>query len=379
MATSAVSIRKHFARLRDPRLNRRKRHLLPDLIIMAICAVICGANNFPQIAAFAHRRRDWLATFLELPHSVPSHDTFERVFQRLCPDAFQRCFLAWLGALHAHLGGEHFAIDGKTLRRSGSPTNGLGPLHLVSVWAAQANLVLGQVAVDEKSNEITAIPKLLELLDLNGALVTLDAMGCQKQIARQIVEAGGDYVLTVKANQEHLWEDIQQCFVRAIESDFAGIKHDRYETEEWGHGRHEKRCYEVIHHPQGIRDEAEWAQLRVIGHCYSERTVAGETTCEDRYFIGSRVAGARRYGRALRGHWQIENKVHWQLDVTFREDDSRIRDRNAAQNFALLRRVALGLLKRHPDKGSIATKRFSAALDEKFLAEIIRDVIPGKL
>lgn len=379
MATATLSIRKHFARLRDPRLNRRKRHLLSDLITMAICAVICGANNFPQIEAFAKRRRDWLATFLALPNGVPSHDTFERVFQRLCPEAFQRCFLAWLQQLHSQLGGEHFAIDGKTLRRSGSPANGLGPLHLVSVWATQANLTLGQVAVDDKSNEITAIPKLLELLDLHGALVTIDAMGCQKKIAKQITEGGGDYVLTVKENQGHLYEDILACFVQAIESDFEGVKHDRFETEARGHGRHEKRSYEVIYDPQGIRDGKEWAKLCVIGHCYSERTEGGQTSYENRYFIGSRTAGARCYGRALRGHWHIENKLHWQLDVTFREDDSRIRDRNAAQNFALLRRVALSLLKRHPGKGSIATKRFSAALDEKFLEEIIPDVISGKL
>ena len=379
MAASSLSIRQHFARLRDPRLNRRKRHLLPDLIAIAICAVICGANNWQQVETFGRRRRDWLATFLALPNGVPSHDTFERVFRRLCPDAFQRCFLAWLRALHAQVGGEHFAIDGKALRRSGSPSNGLGPLHLVSVWATQANLTLGQVAVDTKSNEITAIPKLLELLDLHGALVTIDAMGCQKQIARQITEAGGDYVLTVKDNQPHLLEDILACFVRAIEADFQGVRHDQYVTEERGHGRHERRYYTVIHDPQGIRDAQDWAKLCVIGHCYSERTEGGKTSCEDRYFIGSRDTDARSYGQALRGHWRVENKLHWQLDVTFREDDSRIRQRNAAQNFALLRRVALSLLQRHEGKESIATKRFAAALDEQVLQEIIQDAILGDL
>jgi predicted transposase YbfD/YdcC len=379
MAPSALAIRKHFARLPDPRINRRKRHLLTDSIVIALCAVLCGANNFPQIEAFGKRRRDWLGTFLALANGIPSHDTVERVFQRLCPDAFQRCFLAWLRQLHTQVGGEHFAIDGKTLRRSGSPANGLGPLHLVSVWATQANLLLGQVAVDEKSNEITAIPKLLELLDLHGALVTIDAMGCQKKIAGQITEAGGDYVLTVKENQGHLYEDILGCFVQAIEADFEGVQHDRYETEGHGHGRHEKRCYEVIYEPEGIRDEKEWAKLCVIGHCYSERTEDGQTSCEDRYFIGSKRASARSYGRAMRGHWRIENCLHWQLDVTFREDDSRIRDRNAAESFALLRRVALGLLKGHPGKGSIATKRFSAALDEKFLEEVVGTTVLGSL
>jgi predicted transposase YbfD/YdcC len=377
MAPSVLSIRKHFAGLRDPRLNRRKRHLLADILTIAVCAVIAGANNFPQIEAFGKRRRDWLARFLALPNGIPSHDTFERLFQRLCPDAFQRCFLGWLRALHARLGGDHFAIDGKTLRHSGSPANGLGPLHLVSVWATQANLTLGQVAVDAKSNEITAIPRLLELLDLHGALVTLDAMGCQKEIARQITEGGGDYVLTVKENQGHLYADILDCFVRAIEADFAGVPHDRYEAEERGHGRHERRCYEVIYDPQGLRDEQAWAGLCVVGHCYSERTVGGQTSCEGRYFIGSRRASAREYGQALRGHWRIENNLHWQLDVTFREDDSRIRDRNAAENFALLRRVALSLLKRHPGKGSLATKRYTATLDEGFLEEVVQGVILG--
>ncbi len=374
-----LSVHRHFARLRDPRLLRRRRHSLSDIVLIALCAVIAGANNFPQIEAFGKRRRDWLARFLALPNGIPSHDTFERVFQRICPETFQHCFLDWLQALQAQVGGDHFAIDGKTLRRSGSPAHGLGPLHLVSVWATQANLVLGQVAVDEKSNEITAIPKLLELLDLHGALVTLDAMGCQKKIAQQITQAGGDYVLTVKENHGHLYEDILSCFMRAIEDDFRGVKSDRYVSEDHGHGRHEKRYYNVIHDPQGLRETEDWAGLCVIGHCYSERTEGDQTTCEDRYFIGSKRAGARYYGRALRGHWRIENCLHWQLDVTFREDDSRIRDRNAAANFALLRRVALSLLKRHPAKSSVATKRFSAALDEHFLQEVIQDVIPGKL
>jgi predicted transposase YbfD/YdcC len=379
MAASALSIRQHFARLPDPRVNRRRRHLPGDLLVIAVCAVVCGANNFPQIEAFARRRCEWLAGLLALPNGVPSHDTFERVFRRLDPDAFQRCFLGWLRQMHARVGGEHFAIDGKTLRRSGSPASGLGPLHLVSVWATQANLSLGCVAVDEKSNEITAIPRLLELLDLHGALVSIDAMGCQKKVARQVTEGGGDYVLTVKDNQPHLLDDVLSCFVRAIESDFRGVEYDEYQTEERGHGRHEVRSYEVIYDPEGIRGGKGWAGLCVIGHCYCERTVSGVTSYEDRYFIGSRRATAREYGGWLRGHWRVENNLHWQLDVTFREDDSRIRDRNSAHNFSLLRRVALGLLKSHPGKGSIATKRFSAALDENFLEEVVCGAILGNL
>jgi predicted transposase YbfD/YdcC len=376
---ASPSVRHHFARLKDPRINRRKRHQLLDVITIALCAVVAGANDFQQVEAFAKRRLDWLKKFLPLPNGAPSHDTFERVFQRLDPHAFQRCFLGWLRDLHSRAGGEHFAIDGKTLRRSGSPKNALGPLHLVSLWATDAKLSLGQVAVDEKSNEITAIPKLLELLDLHGALVTIDAMGCQKKVAEQIVGAGGDYLLTVKDNQPRLLEDIMACFTRGIEADFAGFEHDRWVSEDAGHGRHQRRCYNVIVNPEGIRDKDQWAGLCVVGHCYSERTANGVTSYEDRYFIGSRRAGAREYGGWLRGHWGIENNLHWQLDVTFREDDSKVRERNCAENLALLRRVALGLLKRHPSKGSVAVKRFNAALDERFLEAIVHDVILGDL
>jgi predicted transposase YbfD/YdcC len=370
MAANPLSIRKHFAPLRDPR-RHRQRHLLLDIVVIAICAVIAGANNWQQVELFGRHRQGWLRKFLALPNGIPSHDAFERVFARLSPVAFQRCFLSWLRALHAGLGGEHFALDGKALRRSGSPANGLGPLHVVSVWATRARLTFGQVAVDQKSNEITAIPRLLELLDRRGALVSLDAMGCQKEVARQVVEAGGDYLLVVKDNQQGLLDDILGCFVRAGDTDFRGVAHDTYETPGRGHGRQERRPYTVLYDPEGIRDRAKWAKLTVIGRCYSERTVNGQTEYEARYFIGSKRAGARYYGRALRGHWQGENCLHWQLDVTFREDDSRIRQRNAAANFALLRRMAVNLLQRHAGKGSMASKRYAATPDEKVLEQIL--------
>jgi predicted transposase YbfD/YdcC len=372
MATTHVSIKKHFARLKDPRLNRCKRHLLIDIVVIAICAVICGADSWPQIALFARKRLDWLKTFLSLPNGAPSHDTFARVFALLNPEAFQACFRQWMQALAEHLGVKQIAIDGKTLRRSGAAASGLGPLHLVSAWATQNHLTLGQMAVDGKSNEITAIPKLLELLDLHGALVTIDAMGCQKEIARGVVEAGGDYVLTVKDNQPHLLADIQECFAAALENDFAGLKHDSYQTKDKGHGREEARYYDVIYEPEKIRNKEAWAELSVIGMCMSERTVGEKTSQEVRYFIGSRKASARVYGKAIRNHWGIENGLHWVLDVTFREDDNRVRDRNAAENLAELRRVAVSLLKQHPSKQSIASKRLEAALDTDFLEEILR-------
>ena len=364
-----LSIPQYFASLKDPRRAHRRLHLLQDLIVIALCAVIAGAQDWQQIETFGRKRRDWLRRFLALPNGIPSHDTFERVFNRLNPQAFQACFREWVQAITAALRIKHVAIDGKTLRGSGSAK--LGPLHLVSAWATAQHLSLGQVAVGAKSNEITAIPALLDLLDLNGALVTIDAMGCQKAIARKVVDQGGHYALTVKDNQEHLLEDIQAVLAQAFDTAFAGLDHDQYETRGRGHGREEYRCYTVLHTTEGIRQADAWAGLTTIGMCLSERRVQGETTTEVRYFIGSKRASARYYGRGLRHHWGIENNLHWQLDVTFGEDRSRVQKRNAAENLALLRRLTLSLLKAHPCKDSIAKKRFAAALDTDFLEEIL--------
>jgi predicted transposase YbfD/YdcC len=365
-----VSIPTYFARLQDPRRRHRRLHSLQDIIVIALCAVIAGAQDWQEIETFGRKRRDWLQGFLALPHGIPSHDTFERVFNRLRPQAFQACFREWVQAISAALKIKHIAIDGKTLCGSGSLQ--LGPLHLVSAWATTQHLTLGQVAVDAKSNEITAIPLLLELLDLNGALVTIDAMGCQKDIAQKIVDQGGHYALTVKDNQPHLLDDIQQVFTQALDSDFAGLEYDRYETRERGHGREEYRCYTVLYTTEGIRQASDWAALTTIGMCYSERTVKDKTTSEVRCFIGDRKASAKYYGTGLRHHWGIENNLHWQLDVNFGEDRNRVTKRNAAENLALLRRLTLTLLRAHPTKLSIAKKRFAAALDTDFLEEILR-------
>jgi predicted transposase YbfD/YdcC len=364
------SIPRYFAKLKDPRRRHRRLHHLQDIIVIALCATIAGAQDWQEIETFGRKRRGWLKRFLRLPHGIPSHDTFERVFDRLNPQAFQACFREWVAAVSEALRIQHVAIDGKALRGSGSAK--LGPLHLVSAWATAQHLTLGQVAVDAKSNEITAIPALLELLDLNGALVTIDAMGCQKAIARKVVDRGGHYALTVKDNHEHLLEDIQQAFTKALDSDFAGLEHDTYAQRERGHGREEYRCYTVLHATEGIRQREDWAGLTTIGLCYSERTAAGETTTEVRYFIGSKRASAKYYGTGLRNHWGIENSLHWQLDVTFREDHNRVSRRNAAENLALLRRLTLSLLQAHPATLSVAKKRFAAALDPDFLEEILR-------
>jgi predicted transposase YbfD/YdcC len=365
-----LSIPRFFATLKDPRRAHRRLHQLQDIIVIALCAVIAGAQDWQQIVTFGRKRLDWLRGFLELANGIPSHDTFERVFDRLKPQAFQTCFRDWVQAISTALRIKHIAIDGKTLRGSGSAK--LGPLHLVSAWASAQHLSLGQVAVDAKSNEITAIPALLELLELNGALVTIDAMGCQKAIAQKIVDQGGHYALTVKDNQEHLLQDIQQVFLKAFDTDFAGLDYDDYRTYERGHGREELRCYTVVHTTEGIRHVDDWANLTTLGMCYSERTVKGKTSTEVRYFIGDKKASAKYYASGLRHHWGIENNLHWQLDVNFDEDGNRVQKRNAAENLALLRRLTLSLLRAHPSKDSIARKRFTAALDPSFLEEILR-------
>jgi len=368
--THALSIPKYFRKLKDPRRAHRRLHRLQDIIVIALCGVIAGAQDWQEIETFGRKRLAWLKGFLPLPHGAPSHDTFERVFDRVNPQAFQACFRAWVQAVQEALAIKQVAIDGKTLRGSGSAK--LGPLHLVSAWATAQRLSLGQVAVDAKSNEITAIPALLDLLDLGGAIVTIDAMGCQKAIAQKIIDRGGDYILTVKENQEHLRADIQQAFLQASERDFAGLEHDTYETRERGHGREEYRCYTVLHDTGGIRHADAWAGLTTIGLCYSQRIEQGVCSEELRCFIGSKKASAKVYGKALRNHWGIENALHWQLDVTFGEDHNRVSKRNAAENLALLRRLTLSLLQANPAKLSIAKKRFAAALDPDFLEEILR-------
>jgi predicted transposase YbfD/YdcC len=371
MAMSAFAVARFFTRLRDPRRRHLRRHLLIDLIVIAICAVIAGADDWQQVVTFARHRHAWLQTFLALPNGIPSHDTFERVFDRLDPQAFQACFTQWVEALARTLGFEHIAIDGKTLRHSGNAAKGWRPLHLVSAWATRCQLSLAQVAVEQKSNEITAIPRLLELLDIRGALVTIDAIGCQKEIANQIIEAGGDYILTVKDNQPHLLADIRECLGRAL--DGAAAAGNTYEVTERGHGREETRSYFVLPDPEGIRDQQAWVGLKVIGMCLRTRVSNGSRSDEAHYFIGSRIMNAAGYGVGLRDHWGIENHLHWQLDITFGEDANRVQRRHGAENLALVRRLALALLKRHPGKESMACKRLAAAYDTDFLEEILQN------
>ena len=378
MVLPNLAITNFFRKLKDPRSTRRRRHLLLDIIAVALCAVIAGANDWQQIETFGKHRLDWLKQFFQLPNGIPSHDTFERVFDRISPVAFQACFRDWVKSVCDALGLKHIAIDGKTLRGSGSDK--LKALHLVSAWAADNQLTLAQVATDEKSNEITAIPQLLELLCLKGALVTIDAMGCQKDIAAKIVAGGGDYVLTVKDNQPTLLDDIRDSFLQAHETDFAGLDWDEWQSVDRGHGRLETRTYTIIKNPATLSQSGLWAELKVIGMCVSTRIVKDKESEEVRFFIGSRLMSAKKYGTALRNHWGIENTLHWQLDVTFDEDGNRVAKRHGAENLALLRRLSLALLKRHPNKRSIACKRLAAAVDSAFLEETLSgDITLGKL
>ena len=366
---ATLPLLRHFRHLKDPRINRHKRHLLPNIIVIALCAVLCGAKDWQQVETFGKERLDWLRRFLANLTEIPSHDTFERVFDRIDPRAFHQCFQSWVTAIAEKLHIKHIAIDGKTLRGSGSSK--LGPLHLVSAWATEQHLSLGQVATAEKSNEITAIPELLELLELHGAIVTIDAMGCQKTIASKIIERGGHFALTVKDNQPKLLEDIKNAVLHALENDFQGIQHDEYTTEERGHGRTEKRHYTILVDPE-IPQKDDWESLRVIGMCACERQVGKEkATTHVGYFIGSKVMSAKSYGKILRNHWGIENNLHWQLDVSFAEDDNRVSKRNGAENLALLRKLALMMLKRHPSKKSLAHKQLNAALSLQFLEEVL--------
>jgi predicted transposase YbfD/YdcC len=372
MSLPLPSVGRHFRALKDPRRKHRQRHPFLSIVVIALCAVIANCDDWQEVEAFARERREWLATFLDLPNGTPSHDTFERLFDHLDPVVLQRCLLGWIQAISGELEIDHIAIDGKTLRHSGSPARGLGTLHLVSAWATTHSLTLGQVAVDDKSNEITAIPRLLELLTVKGALVTIDAMGCQKEIAKKIVEAGGDYILPVKGNQEHLQADIEAAVIQKLEEGVEGKDYQTYQTEEKGHGRHEKRHYTILPVPEGgIRGKDEWEKLTMIGVCYRERTCKGKTSEETVYFIASREMSAKRFGTALRGHWGIENGLHWQLDVTFGEDANRVQQKTEAMNLALLRKVALVLLKQDESKGSIGVKRTKAALNPNFLAQIL--------
>jgi len=370
-ATKSASIKKHFADLSDPR-QREVTYPLMNVAVIAICAVICGADDFVAIAEFGNKKRHWLSRLLDLSAGIPSHDRFNAILAALQPGEFEKCLLSWITALHEITAGQVIAIDGKTLRRSFDAASSKSAIHMVSAWASANHISLGQVVVDAKSNEITAIPQLLEILELSGALVTIDAMGCQTEIAKQIVDADADYCLAVKGNQPTLHQGIIDFFLDHMEDDFARTQVRRYVTQEKGHGRQERREYYICPVPDDLPDRGRWKGVKAIGMVINITVKNGKETGEVRYYILSRYLSGRRFAEAVRGHWSIENRLHWQLDVTFQEDQCRVRKGHADANFSILRRTALSLLKNETtEKTGIKNKRLTAGWDDNYLEKVL--------
>lgn len=369
MPTQDVSIARYFADLPDPRVDRAKKHLLGDILVIALSAVICGANSWEEVETFGDAKEGWLKRFLALPNGIPSHDTFYRVFSRLDPAAFGACVAGWMGAVCEAAGLRHVAIDGKAVRSAPRDTFS-GCLHLVSAWAAESHLILGQRSVADGSHEIAAIPELLRVLELKGALVTIDAAGCQTGIARQVRDQGGDYLLAVKGNQPTLQKAVHAVFDRACEADFAGVAHDGHECVEDGHGRHEERYVTVIYDPTGLPPE--WPGVAAVVLVGREREVGGRRTDTAHYYITSLRGTAAQLGALIRRHWSVENELHWCLDVAFGEDGNKTAAGHAGANLGLVRRVAASLLQQDPEKGSVKAKRLRAALDERYLTQVLQ-------
>jgi predicted transposase YbfD/YdcC len=367
------SIGSYFQSLSDPRHARNRKHLLVDIVVIAVCGVLCGCDGPTAIHRWAKHRQPWLAEHLGLPNGIPSRDCIRRLLVALKPEAFQRCFRAWIAdAIEIDDGPRRLvAIDGKTCRRSHDVAKGLAALHIVSAWASEEGIALGQVATDAKSNEITAIPLLLEQIDLPGTLITIDAMGCQKEIVEPIVTGGGDCVIAVKENQPKLVAAIRTFFLDHLERDLEELRYRCDETRDEGHGRIDERSYYLAKVPRDFAPRADWPWVKAIGYAVRiTRHADGTESDEVRYYLSSRYLSGKRFGEAVRGHWSIES-MHWVLDVNFREDDSRTRERNLGNNLSWLRRFAVTLLKRHPEKDSLRGKMMSCMLNTDFLSQVL--------
>ncbi|MDG3005966.1 ISAs1 family transposase [Paludisphaera mucosa] len=367
----SIRLQDHFASLTDPR-RRKVTYPLANIVTIAVCAVICGADDFVAIATWGRLKRDWLATILDLSAGIPSHDRFNAIFQVLDPGAFEKCLLSWISELHEATAGQVVAIDGKTLRGSFDRASGKSAIHMVSAWATANRLSLGQVVVEEKSNEIPAIPALLKLLELKGCLVTIDAMGCQTAIAEAVLAREADYVLAVKDNQPTLRRAIEDFFTSQMEDDFAKVEVGRFETRETAHGRVEHRAYYICDAPADLADRERWKGLAAIGVAINISTRDGRSSDAVRYYILSRRPDARAFADAVRGHWTIENSLHWQLDVTFGEDACRVRTGLADANLSVVRRAALGLLKNEKsEKIGVKNKRLAAACNTRYMEKVL--------
>jgi predicted transposase YbfD/YdcC len=368
------SISEAFSELSDPRVEGRCEYKLLDIIIIAVCAVITGAESWVEVETFGKLKEEKLRTFLELGKGIPSHDTFGRLFAALDAEEFQKCFARWVEGVFQVSDGQVIAIDGKTVRRSHDKTIGKDAIHMVSAWASTNGIALGQCKVDDKSNEITAIPELLRVLDVSGCIVTIDAMGCQKKIAQTIRDEKADYILHVKENQGNLYQDVQDWFAYADKVHFSGINSTYHKTVNKDHGRIEIRQCWAIADPlafEHIRHYDGWADLQTIVRIQRERRIGDKVEAETAYYISSLPNQADRILTATRAHWSIENSFHWVLDVTFHEDDSRIRIGNSPQNMAVVRHLALNILKTDNSKGSLRNKRYRAALDDSFLFSLL--------
>ena len=363
-----------FQDLEDPRVEASCQHRLMDILAITILAVTCGADDWTDIEAFGEAREEWLGTFLELPAGIPSHDTFQRVMGLLDRESFAAGLFQWTQALHEAAGGRHLAIDGKSLRRSFAQRSGKAMLHLVTAWASDNGLTLAQVPCAEKSNEITAIPELLQLLSRNGTTVTIDAMGCQTEIASQIREQKGHYVLALKGNQSGLQEDMQRLYEQAIDSDFAGLAHEVHQTTETGHGRTDERTCQVIGIPKDHPQRAKWKDLSTLAAVTSRRVVGDKETWETRLYVSSHPPRAKLLSQAIRRHWSIENSQHWVLDVTFGEDSRRQQDRNGAANLAAVRRLIVSLLRQERTlKRGTKCKRLACGWDTSYLLKVFNN------